>query len=58
MIEHSQRDVLQDEEGIVSVEYVIVLILVCIAGITAWVSWREAVQNDASTHYTQFGYPP
>lgn len=58
MIDHQEREVLQDEEGIVSVEYVIVLILVCIAGITAWVSWREAVQNDAASHYTAFGYSP
>ena len=54
----SQREILQDEEGLVTVEYVVVLILICVAGITGWVAWTDAVEADASTQYQTFGYPP
>ncbi len=47
-----------DERGAVAVEYVVVLILVIIAAITAWAQWRQAVENDASNEYQTFGYPP
>ena len=58
MIDHSQNELLQDEAGLVTVEYVVVLILVAIAGITGWVAWRDAVETDASAEYQTFGYPP
>ncbi len=58
MIDSSQREILQDEEGLVSVEYVVILILVCVAGITGWVSWTDTVENKASNDYQTFGYPP
>ena len=58
MIDHSQHEILQDEEGLVTVEYVVVLILICVAGITGWVAWNDAVEADASAQYQTFGYPP
>ena len=57
-VESASSDLRRDERGAVAVEYVVVLILVVIAAITAWVEWREAVENDASNEYQTFGYPP
>ncbi len=48
----------EDERGGVSLEYVVVLILVAIIGIFAWVDYKDAVRDDASEQYQQFGYPP
>ncbi len=48
----------RDERGGVAVEYVVVIILVVLAAITAWAQWRRAVTEDASNEYQTFGYPP
>lgn len=50
-------ELLQDDQGSVATEYVVILILVTVAGIGAWVEWREAVEADAGAHYQTFGYP-
>ena len=55
---NSTPEILQDETGITSVEYVVILIFVCVLGITGWVQWRQAVRSDAAAHYTAFGYSP
>lgn len=54
----SLRRLAEDERGGVTSEYVVILILVAIIGITAWVNHYRAVRNDASEQYQQFGYPP
>ena len=52
------RDLRDDERGGVSLEYVVILILIAIIGITAWVDYYGAVRDDADEEYQQFGYPP
>jgi Flp pilus assembly pilin Flp len=47
-----------DERGGVSTEYIVILILIAIIGIGAWVSFHDAVRDDADEQYQQFGYPP
>ena len=59
MSERRSMDALgRDERGGVAVEYVVVIILVVVAAITAWAQWRQAVTEDASNEYQTFGYPP
>ncbi len=57
-IQPRDRSLLEDEDGAIAVEYIVILILVVIVAISAWVQWRDAVVNDASNEYQTFGYPP
>ncbi len=40
----------------VSVEYVAILVLVCVLGVSAWKRYREAVQEDVQETHSEFGY--
>ncbi|MEM9192243.1 MAG: hypothetical protein AAGF12_23925 [Myxococcota bacterium] len=57
-IDTAKRDLLNDDEGAVYVEYLVIVVLIGIAAIAAWFEWREAVRNDAANEYQSFGYPP
>ena len=50
-------ELLQDEDGAIATEYVVVLILIGIAGIAGWLEWRETVSSKAANDYQSFGYP-
>ena len=43
--EHLPNALLQDEEGLSTVEYVIILILIAIVAIVAWQNFGQAVEN-------------
>ena len=47
-----------DQRGGVTTEYLVILVLIAIIGISAWVDRYQAVRNDADEQYQQFGYPP
>lgn len=44
------------EFGGISVEYISILVLVCILGVSAWKSYKEAVKDDVEARHTEFGY--
>lgn len=52
-----RRGLLHDEEGGVSAEYVVVLLLVAIVSIGAWQSYQQTIEDDAAAQYQTFGYP-
>ena len=54
----AKRSLLRDERGATYVEYVTILVLVAVAGMSAWYLWKQAVKRDASDQYTTFGTPP
>ena len=41
------HDLLQDDEGLSTVEYVIILILIAIVAIVAWQNFGQSVENKA-----------
>ncbi len=55
---HTNHELLEDDEGGFSVEYVVILFLIAVFAITAWTQWERAVTDDARNEYQSFGYPP
>ncbi|MEM9068512.1 MAG: Flp family type IVb pilin [Myxococcota bacterium] len=48
-IDHEQKALLNDDEGLSTVEYIIILILIAIIGIVAWRAFGNAVRTQASS---------
>ncbi|MEM9067693.1 MAG: hypothetical protein AAGE52_04280 [Myxococcota bacterium] len=48
-----QRELLQDDAGLSTVEYIIILILIAIIGIAAWRNFGEEVEFQARSSTTQ-----
>ncbi|MAQ19620.1 MAG: hypothetical protein CMN30_33060 [Sandaracinus sp.] len=54
----SPEELLDDEEGAVFAEYVVILILVVVAAVLVWQGLHDSIVDDAKAEYTTFGYPP
>jgi len=52
------RSLLNDEAGATFVEYITIVVVVAVFGMSAWALWQRAVERDARTQYTTFGAPP
>ncbi len=48
-----RKSLLQDQRGLTTVEYVIVLALIAIAGITIWRNFGTALTDKVSAHTTE-----
>jgi len=52
MIDLENKALLQDEEGLSTVEYIIILILIAIIAITAWTQFGASVTGKANQSTT------
>ncbi len=44
-IDLEQKELLQDEQGLSTVEYIIILVLIAVIGIIAWQNFGDAVKQ-------------
>lgn len=54
----SARELLQDEQGLTTVEYIIVLCLICVVGFGVWKEFGETVKDHVTSSTEQIDLLP
>ena len=52
IVKNLQNNIVENEEGLSTVEYIIILVLIAVLAITVWRSFGEAVQENVTSSTT------